>query len=109
MNLRREALTTVLCFYVPEEVRVDGTPGFFYKEEDPDGDYIEYSGWDDEEEHMWDINIWLSGCDANIRACIDGDELDSVTVDISKEQYLDEVIMELCKEIEKELKELRKE
>ena len=109
MNLVRETLTTVLGFYVPEEIKIDGNPGIFYKEEDHDGDYIEYSGWDSREEHTWDINIWLSGSDANIRASIDGDEIDSATVDITKEQYLDDAIVELCKEIEEELKQSRKE
>ena len=99
-NLIRETLTAVLGFCIPEEITVDGITSGYYKEEDNDGDYIEYFGYDSKEEHTWDINIWLSGCDANIRASIDGDEIDSITVNINNEPYLDGPIDRLCREIE---------
>lgn len=102
-DLIRETLTAVLGFCIPEEITVDGITSGYNKEEDDDGDYIEYFGYDSKEEHTWDINIWLLGCNANIRASIDGDEIDSMTVNIDSEPYLDGPINELCKEIEKKL------
>ena len=102
-DLIRETLTAVLGFCIPEEITVDGIVSRYYKEEDDDGDYIEYYGYSSNEEHDWEINIWLSGCDANIRASIDCDEIDCISVNINNEPYLDGPIDELCKEIEKEL------
>ena len=102
-SLIRETLTAVLGFCVPETVTVDGITTGYYKEKDDDGDYIEYCEYTHDEEHTWDINIWLSGCEANIRASIDGDEIRTIIVNIDSEPYLDGPIEELCKEIEMRL------
>lgn len=103
MNLIRETLTTVLGFMIPEEITVDGVTAEADKYDDDDGDYIEYSEYTHDEEHTWDINIFMSGCEANIRASIDGDEIRTIAVDVNSEPYLDGPIEELCKEIEMRL------
>lgn len=103
MSLIRETLTAVLGFMIPEEITVDGVTSKPDKCDDDDGDYIEYYGYTQDDEHSWDINIWLSGCEANIRASIDGDEVRTIVVNIDSEPYLDGPIEELCKEIEMRL------
>lgn len=103
MDMTTFTLTTLVRLRMPEEIEVAGIKAVGECCEDGDGDYVEYIGFDPDYTHEWDINIWMSGQDANIRASIDGDEIDTAVVDITQGDDLTAVIAELCKEIEKEL------
>ena len=103
MNMTRESISTKITLELPESVTISGIEVFAERCEDDDGDYIEYVGMVNDTE--WDINIWLSGFDANVRASIDCDELDIICVDLTKTVDLTDAILEIAKEIEEEIRE----
>lgn len=101
MDMTTIALTTYVRLKLPEEITVNGQKAKAVKDEDCDGDWIDYFGPDGD----WEICIWMCGQDANIRASIDGDELDTIIIDTHLEDDLTDAIMELCQGLEEEMKE----
>lgn len=99
MDMTTIGLTTMILLRMPEEITVNGQKAKAVKDEDCDGDWIDYYGPGGD----WEICIWMNGTDASVRASVFGDEIDTAVVDITQDDDLTAVIAELCGEIEEEL------
>lgn len=99
MDMTKVCLTTMVILRMPEEITVNGQKAKAMKDEDSDGDWVDYWGPGGD----WEICIWMNGTDANVRASVFGDDIDTAVVDITQDDDLTAVITELCEEMETEL------
>ena len=99
MDMTTIGLTTLILLRMPEEITVNGQKAKAERDEDCDGDWIDYWGPSSD----WNICIWMNGTDASVRASVFGDEIDTAVIDIRQDNDLTAVIAELCGEIEEEL------
>lgn len=109
-NKSFEMKTTVEVI-VPGDVVIDGCTAEADQYSDFDGDYIEYTGYNPNDESEaysnWSIYIQATGCEMYVRAMVDDDEIASTTIDI-RETDLEDVVEEYADEIRTEIEKLKK-